>query len=155
MDLFVGRQPVLDRSLRTYGYELLFRSSDVNQCNVTDADAATAAVISNTFLSVGASRMLGERRGFVNLPRRLLADEVVDVLPPDIVIIEILQDVRPDAEVVRACRNLKKAGYLLALDDFARGPDLGPLIELANFIKVDFRRDQPSRTPVARRRVRR
>lgn len=140
MDLFVGRQPILDRRLRTYGYELLFRSSnETNRCNATNADAATAAVISNTFLSVGAAKILGERKGFVNLPRGLLAGEVVDVLPPDTVVIEILEDVIPDADVVGACRNLKKAGFLLALDDFVRGPDLCPLIELANFIKVDFR----------------
>lgn len=139
MDLFVGRQPILDRSLRTYGYELLFRSSELNQCNATNADTATSAVISNTFLSVGAARILGGCKGFVNLPRRLLADELVDVLPPDTVIIEILEDVIPDEEVLRACRNLKSAGYRLALDDFVRGPGICPLIEFADFIKVDFR----------------
>jgi c-di-GMP-related signal transduction protein len=139
MDLFVGRQPILDRNLRTYGYELLFRSSATNECNSTDADAATAAVISNAFLSVGAAKILGECKGFVNLPRRLLADEVVNVLPHETVIIEILEDVTADAEVLRACRNLKKAGYLLALDDFVRGPESCRLIEFASFIKVDFR----------------
>lgn len=143
MDLFVGRQPILDRNLRTYGYELLFRSSESNRSNVVDADAATAAVISNTFLSVGAEKILGKCKAFVNLPRQLLADEAVKVLPRETVVIEILEDVMPDAEVVRACRNLKKAGYLLALDDFVRGPDSYRLIELTDFIKVDFRATSP------------
>jgi EAL and modified HD-GYP domain-containing signal transduction protein len=139
MEVFVGRQPILDRALRTYAYELLFRRGELNSSNVTDADAATAAVISNTFLSVGADKILGDCKGFVNLPQNLLADEVIRVLPRETVIVEILEDVIPDAEVVRACRNLKDAGYQLALDDFVRGPESWRLIELADFIKVDFR----------------
>jgi c-di-GMP-related signal transduction protein len=139
MNLFVGRQPILDRDLRTYGYELLFRSSETNQCDAADADAATAVVLSNTFLSVGAAKILGDCKGFVNLPRQLLADEVVRVLPHETIVIEVLEDVIPDDQVIQACRNLKDAGYMLALDDFVRGPQMCRLIELADFIKVDFR----------------
>src|ERR1700728_1678358 len=145
MQLFVGRQPILDCALRTYGYELLFRSSEANRFDGTNACTATAAVISNTFLSVGAATILGECKAFVNLPRQLLADEVIGILPHETVVIEILEDVIPDAEVVRACRTLKNAGFLLALDDFVRGPQSYLLTELADFIKVDFRattRDQ-------------
>jgi EAL and modified HD-GYP domain-containing signal transduction protein len=139
MQLFVGRQPILDCDLRTYGYELLFRSSETNRFDATNADTASAAVISNTFLSVGANTILGECKGFVNLPRQLLADEVIGVLPHEMVVVEILEDVVPDKEVVRACRSLKNAGFLLALDDFVQGPDSHLLTELADFIKVDFR----------------
>jgi len=35
-NLFVARQPILDRSGRLYGYELLFRSSFENVFNATD-----------------------------------------------------------------------------------------------------------------------
>ncbi len=139
MDLFVARQPILDRDLHTFGYELLFRSGAANHYNGSDADAATAAVLSNTFLSIGAEKILGDRKGFVNLPRQMLTGQLVDVLPHETVIIEILEDIVPDAEVVEACRNLKRAGYLLALDDFVRTPDIDRLIDLADFIKVDFR----------------
>ena len=139
MQLFIGRQPILDCALRTYAYELLFRSSETNRFDALNADTASAAVISNTFLSVGANAILGECKGFVNLPRQLLTDEVVNVLPHETVVVEILEDVEPDEAVVRACKTLKKAGFLLALDDFVRGPLSYRLTELADFIKVDFR----------------
>lgn len=42
-------------------------------------------------------------------------------------------------EVIDACRCLKQEGYLLALDDFVDTPDWAPLVEIADFIKVDFR----------------
>jgi len=102
MQLFVGRQPILDCGLRTYGYELLFRSSEINRFDATDPGAASAAVISNTFLSVGAATILGDCKGFVNLPRQLLADEIIGLLPQEMVVLEILEDVVPDKEVVGA-----------------------------------------------------
>jgi EAL and modified HD-GYP domain-containing signal transduction protein len=40
--------------------------------------------------------------------------------------------------VVQACQDLKVAGYKLALDDFVWIPGIERLVELADYIKVDF-----------------
>jgi c-di-GMP-related signal transduction protein len=40
--------------------------------------------------------------------------------------------------VVRACRNLKAQGYVLALDDIVAADDRHPLLPLVDFIKVDL-----------------
>ena len=40
--------------------------------------------------------------------------------------------------MVAACRRLKAAGFRLALDDFSWKPGFEPLVELADYIKVDF-----------------
>jgi c-di-GMP-related signal transduction protein len=143
MDVFVGRQPILDRNLRTYAYELLFRSGTNNCCEDGDAAWATDTVISNTFLSIGADRILGTCKGFINFPQELLVAGAAEILPRDTVVIEILETVAPDEEVIRACRGLKEKGYLLALDDFVKQANGGPLVELADFIKVDFRATSP------------
>ena len=43
--LFVGRQPILDRTLNTIGYELLFRGgAAVGSAEFVDGDVATARV---------------------------------------------------------------------------------------------------------------
>jgi c-di-GMP-related signal transduction protein len=60
------------------------------------------------------------------------------MLPPDRVVIEILETVHIDDELIAACRRLKYAGYLLALDDFQDDPAWQPLVSLADFIKVDL-----------------
>ena len=52
--------------------------------------------------------------------------------------IEILEDVKPSAEVVSVCRELSQQGYTLALDDFVYARTLEPLIELADIIKIDI-----------------
>ena len=40
--------------------------------------------------------------------------------------------------LVKACRRLKAAGFRIALDDFTWRPGIEPLVELADYIKVDF-----------------
>ncbi len=140
MRVFLGIQPIFDRSLHTFGYELLFRSG-MGSTGFDGADAvtATSTVISNTFLSIGADKILGRGRGFINFPRELLLDESTAALPSRTVVVEVLETVHPDAQVVSACRKLKKAGFLLALDDFVMHPDYAQLLKIADFVKVDFR----------------
>jgi EAL and modified HD-GYP domain-containing signal transduction protein len=52
---------------------------------------------------------------------------------------EILETVPADDLVVAACRRLKEAGYIIALDDFAVNDPREALTDLADIIKVDVR----------------
>ena len=138
MDVFVARQAIFDRNLKIHGYELLFRSRQVGSFDGSDADMATLQVIANVFLSIGADKMLGGGQAFVNCPQSLLADERIGLLPPETTVIEILESVQPTPDVIAACRNLKDQGYRLALDDFTGQAEYGPLVDLADIIKVEF-----------------
>src|SRR5262249_31356270 len=60
------------------------------------------------------------------------------LLPKDQLVVELVESVEPDPTVMAACETLKKAGYLLALDNFFYKNTLSPLIPMADFIKVDF-----------------
>jgi len=53
-------------------------------------------------------------------------------------VLEILEDIVPDAELIESVKNLKKAGYKIALDDVVYHPDLIPLLELASIVKVEL-----------------
>ena len=48
MDVYVARQPILDRLCRTYGYELLFRDGSVNAFLGGDPELATATEVETT-----------------------------------------------------------------------------------------------------------
>jgi c-di-GMP-related signal transduction protein len=138
MDVFVARQAVFDRNLKIYGYELLFRSRQTDSFDGSDGDMATLQVIANVFLSIGADKMLGGGQAFINCPQSLLADERIGILPRETTVIEILESVQPTPEVIASCRKLKAQGYHLALDDFTGQAGYGPLIDLADIIKVEF-----------------
>ena len=138
MTLFIGRQPNLDRSQKTYGYELLFRDGPENVFNGQDPDQATMMVIDTSVGQMGIQRITGGRKAFINFTRNLLLEDYGDLLPRDQVVIEILETITPDADIIASCRRLKDGGYTLALDDFHYAPAYEPLLEIVDIIKVDL-----------------
>lgn len=140
MDVFVARQTIFDRNRKEYGYELLFRSTgESTSFDGTDAAAATTGVLANSLLSVGLDHLLDGKKAFVNFDRTLLLGGLHEILPPEILVIEVLETVVPDADVLAACRQLGEQGYSIALDDFVPGPQTDPFTPLAKIIKVDVR----------------
>jgi len=139
---FLARQPILDRNRHLYAYELLFRSSAENAFDQRDLEEASLSMIDTSFL-IGLQRLTDGQRAFVNCPRDFLLLDYVSLFPPELVVVELLETIVPDTAVIEACRRLKKKGYLLALDDFEDKLDWAPLVELADFIKVDFRLSPP------------
>jgi EAL and modified HD-GYP domain-containing signal transduction protein len=53
-------------------------------------------------------------------------------------VLELLEDVEPTAAVVAGVQRLKARGFRIALDDFSYRPEYHPLLELADFVKVDL-----------------
>ena len=143
-DVFIGRQPILDRSSNLLGYELLFRDGAENCFGAMDADQASAAVISNSFFVLGIEALTGTARAFVNFTRSTLLNDYAFALPRDRLVVEILEDVSADADVLEACQQLKRSGYLIALDDFNLRGDVDSgscqLLNFADFVKIDFMR---------------
>src|SRR5260221_3323871 len=155
VDIFVARQAIFDRNLNIYAYELLYRSRQTDSFDGLNGSEATLQVITNSFLSMGADKILAGVLGFVNCPQTLLADERIELLPLSTTVIEILESVKPEPAVIAACRRLKDLGYRLALDDFSGQPGYEALIDLADIIKVDFRcLDVAGREAICRQRRR-
>jgi c-di-GMP-related signal transduction protein len=135
---YLARQPILNRSRELFAYELLFRSSLQNSCDGLDLELASASVLDTSFL-IGFEKITAGHPMFINCPRDFLLRDYVSLFPPQSVVVEILETVKPDQEVVDACRRLKQAGYSIALDDFIDSSDWAPLVAIADIIKVDFR----------------
>jgi c-di-GMP-related signal transduction protein len=144
MDIFVARQPIFDRQQRIYGYELLYRTGMENFFNGVNLDDATLAVIRNVMLVLGSEYLSGGNKVFVNFTKSLLLSDAPAFLPKNSSVIEILENVEVDEELLAACRELRKQGYQLALDDFIwEVNEPNPLTEVVHFIKVDFRNTLP------------
>lgn len=138
MEYYVARQPILDIHKNVFAYELLYRSSQSNTYSAVDGDKATGEVIANSMLLIGLDEMTQNRKAFINFTERMLEEKTAKLLPPDKVVVEVLENVRPDDRMLAFCRELKEIGYTLALDDFIYSPSLDPFIEIADIIKVDF-----------------
>ena len=153
VEVFVARQPIFDCHTRVYAYEVLYRSTVCNVSDFSDGDQATRSVIANIFLHIGLQRITGGKKAFINFTQNLLLEEIPFKLPKDLAVIEILEDVLPEEELILACRKFHDAGYILALDDYlASSEHLSPLVEVADILKVDFRKnDDEEKRSIAER----
>jgi EAL and modified HD-GYP domain-containing signal transduction protein len=138
---FVGRQPIFDRARKVFGYELLFRNGIEDYFNA-DPELAARSTLDSSLL-IGLNTLCHHTRAFVNCTRDILLRDLVTLLPPHQTVVEILETVEPEDRVVAACKKLKEAGYLIALDDFAPNDPRIPLCGLADIIKVDLRATRP------------
>ncbi|MFT4615099.1 MAG: EAL and modified HD-GYP domain-containing signal transduction protein, partial [Bacteroidia bacterium] len=138
-DIFIGRQPIFDSNLNVYAYELLFRRhEDQEDANVTDGDSATSQVMLNILADIGLDRLVGKHRAFINLTQFFLEHPERVVIPPGQVVLEVLEDVKPDSQVIETLTILKAQGHTIALDDFIYRDNLQPLVSLADIIKIDI-----------------
>jgi EAL and modified HD-GYP domain-containing signal transduction protein len=137
-DLYIARQPIYDRQLSVYGYELLYRAGDTNSANVVDGDVATSQVLVNALMEIGLPELVGRGLAFINLTERYILEGLPEVLAQAGVVLEILEDVRPHAAILEALASLKQQGYVIALDDFVLDDDKLPLLALADLVKIDL-----------------
>jgi EAL and modified HD-GYP domain-containing signal transduction protein len=149
---YVARQPILDVRGRVHGYELLFRAGPQAFFS-GDGDQATRAMLDNMLL-FGLERLTAGLPAFVNCTAESLTEELVHVMPSGMTVLEILETLDPTPGLIAACRKMKSEGYRLALDDFVWKPELEPLVEIANYIKVDFKATSAKERRVLLQRLR-
>ena len=135
---YVGRQSIYDANGDVFGYELLYRDSEQNWADIADHSHATASLLNNVFTSIGLESLVGDKRAFINMPTEFLLGEYPLPETRQQLVIEILEHVKPDADVLVALKKLKQQGYTLALDDYVFEEHLEPFLEIADIIKVDI-----------------
>ena len=135
---YYARQPILGAQGTLYAYELLFRRGPEENFFRGNLEQATNTTLDNAVL-YGLERMTGGALAFINCTAEALTGQLVEVLPPNLTVLEILETVDPTPELIAACHRLKAHGFRLALDDFNWKPGIDPLIKIANYIKIDFK----------------
>lgn len=141
MNIFVGRQPILDMHRNLYGYELLYRDGKENAFPNINPDEATIELLINTFTSIGSEEVVGQHLSFINFTGNLLEEDIFNSLDPERVVIEILEDVAITPALLTRIQALKRKGFKFALDDFIlqdQYRENSGIFELIDYIKVDF-----------------
>lgn len=137
--IYLARQSILDRDQNLYAFELLFRSSDTNAARFTDGAMATATVMQNVLNEFGLDAVLGKYKGFINLDETMIMSDLIELLPKDRVVLEVLETVELTDRVVERLTDLKKQGFSLALDDVVGlPPELERVLSSIDIVKVDI-----------------
>jgi len=147
-EIFLARQPIVDRNEGLIAFELLFRSSNKTEAGVTDDTHATAQVMVNAFGEMGIAEVLGANKGFINVDAVFLHSDLIELLPRQQVVIELLETIMIDAAIIARCSELKAKGFTLALDDVVELSDkIKPLLSIVDVIKLDLMAIDPVHLP--------
>ncbi|ACJ34605.1 EAL and HDOD domain-containing protein [Anoxybacillus flavithermus] len=138
MDIYVGRQPILNRNDEVIGYELFYRSGEQNFYNAIDGDRATVDVLINSFMNIGIERLTNGARCFINFTEKLLKKGVPFHFPKHLIVVEILESIPYSSHLLHICKQLKGEGYVIALDDFIFSEQYIPLLPYVDIIKIDL-----------------
>ena len=130
--VFVARQPILDRNRKVVGYSLRLRP-----VIGTLGPGQAGQLLTETLHGGGLETLTAGRRAFVEVNRGTLLEGVAAALPPDRVVVELTSDVEADAEVLEACRVLRRTGHAIAIDDFVLNERTARLVPFANYLKID------------------
>jgi EAL and modified HD-GYP domain-containing signal transduction protein len=133
---YMARQPILDLRGKAHGYHVLLRNG-LEGDFLAGTHGAAPARFDNT-VQFGLEELTGGLPAFVNCTGEELNEQLADHLPPNLTVLEIRESVEPAASLVVACQKLKGLGFRLALHDFAWKPGYEALLDLANYIKIDF-----------------
>ncbi len=139
-NIFIGRQPIFNRNGEVEAYELLYRPAQraTDSSGMIDGERATATVLTNTLMQFGIDQVANGKLLFVNGTYDFITGDFPELLPPEQVVLEVLEEIEPDDKVLAALHKWKEKGFTIALDDFVYAPQLQPLVELADLIKVDI-----------------
>lgn len=151
---YLARQPILDVAENVIGYELLFREGAAGFLSAINSDRASMTTMDSSLL-LGPASLTGGKRAFINCTRELLVSGFVTLLPPDLCVLEILEDVVADEEVLQACRKLRNQGYSLAMDDYVAKDSGSPFLDIVKYVKVDLRATSREEQEVIARELRR
>jgi len=136
--LLLARQPILDRTLRLRGYELLARDASGTFPLEQPGHVTTCQVLVEALGEFGLENVVGALPAYVNVTSEFLTGAIPLPLPPDRVVLELLESIEPTEAVLRGAKRLKAEGFTLALDDYTgQRPGYDELLRRVDIVKVD------------------
>jgi EAL and modified HD-GYP domain-containing signal transduction protein len=134
-EVFIGRQPILDREMHVFAYELQFHLGlNPNKQTIK----ATIELIKKTEEEIGFQAIVGDHSAMLHLPKELIKKEILPELNPDNhLVLEIPNNVTRDVDVLRSLKELKADGSMIALDDFVDDESSLKLAGISDFVKID------------------
>jgi c-di-GMP phosphodiesterase len=138
----VARQPIIDVSNATYGYEMLHRDNDSDTVDHTLTHRAMSArVMLSVFNLIGRDRAVGDALAFFNIAPEFLLTDIIEALPAARCVFEISAERPLRGTETAKIKYLYDKGYRFALDNFVASDDAVALnaetLPYITYIKID------------------
>ncbi|MFL0811017.1 MAG: HDOD domain-containing protein [Agarilytica sp.] len=135
--ILLASQGIYNCDKELFGTELLFRNENGNTAMEIGEDLATSAVLVNLCSSITHEVEHLQRPAFVNVNTDFLLSEAFLPVEPASVFIELVERAEINDRFIDSVKAWKNKGFRFALDDFEFTEEWGPLLELADVVKVD------------------
>ena len=119
---------------------MLYRDGSGNAARITDGDTATQGVLTDAVTLFGLRKLTDSLPAYVNFTRNLLLNDFAYQFNPKDIVVQVMEDVRMDAELETKLRRLRQSEYTLALKNYIGQEQLRPCLPLFHIIRVDFLR---------------
>ena len=133
--VFIGRQPILDKKMQVFAYELEFHKG---LSPVQEHLDATLELIEKTQKEVSFNAIVGGKVAMISLPKELIRSETIHSIELDTnIVLEIPNDILKDSAVLKTLKDVKSDNISLALEGFVDDESSVKLASISQFAKID------------------
>lgn len=138
-DARLARQPIVDRHMNLVGFELFYCGATGEPPPPGMGARWTSLLLTDLFSGVGIDRAIGGFAGYINVDAEFLGSQMVEILPPSRIRLELGDTVDSGPESVKRLQALKALGYGLVMDNYwGERQRVAPLLPYLDAIKVDL-----------------
>ncbi|RMH05285.1 MAG: EAL domain-containing protein, partial [Aquificota bacterium] len=136
----VCKQAIFDHEGKLAFYEVFLQDRATGKYpKDMDPLKATSMVI-DVLTELGPQKVGGGKLVFVNVPAIFLEASTFDLLSPQYVGIELVENQRLNNNTLEAMKELNKRGFKFCIDDFGfEKIDYLPLLGKCHFVKIDLK----------------
>lgn len=136
----LSRQAIYDRDLSVWAYELKYADPDATRPVVDGSDDTTSSLILSAFSEFGVERVVGQKKAFIGASYSTLTGEMPLPIPSARVALQIRDYQHPADELVDCVARRKDEGFAIVLEDFVYSAHSDALLNLVDYVKLDFAR---------------
>ena len=135
---YIARQAVFDRKLNTIGYELFFRDSSENKFPEVDQDIASSKLIIQNHIQGDIQTLCMGKLAFINFTESNLRHKFPLMFNKDLIVIELVGNKNPSANLVKIVKYYHEHGYKIALKEYDLAIHWDVLFPYINIVKINI-----------------
>jgi len=142
MDSYIVRQALVNEKQESFGYEILYTDNSFRAEHTDDASAANA--IENFLSSMDSERFLDGKIAFLTFTPNLLEKGIPKMFKTNKLVIQIEDSLITNPLSQNLITKYKQSGYKIAVVDFEFAPRFFGILDIVDYIKVNFSGDPSS-----------
>lgn len=147
-NIFIAKQPIIDKNLELYGYEIFSRMNEIDDFYRIDLEQSTnneSKMLFNILSTFDIVQILGGKYAFINCNIESLNIDCLELISPKMVVLEIQKPIITDTSsltiILQKIQYLKQNGYMIACNDFIFENPFLLWINYVDIIKLQSSKD--------------